>query len=256
MRCLLIVLFAYWACFFGVANAESEADLNIYFEERFHPYNYITNGEIDGINGIAIKRACEMAQVTCEFLPMPWSRAMSTVFKDPKGAVLSASRNNARERFFKWIGPLVSGDAYYFKLKSRSDIVESDLLNYTIGVMHNDIYESVLVARGFVIGDNLLQTDSKEDATRLFLLGRLDLMFASGFTLTDSLSQFGATVDQVEALAPLRTPELKGNYLATNVNVDEALVVTLNKALEEFKRTQEFNDLVTRHRPINLQLPE
>ncbi|MDM7861465.1 transporter substrate-binding domain-containing protein [Alteromonas sp. ASW11-36] len=239
--------------------AQDDVDLNIYFEDNYRPYNFMNDGEIDGINGVAAKRACEMAELTCAFIPMPWTRAMSTVFKDPKGAVLSASRNNAREPFFNWIGPLVSSDTYYFKLSSRTDIVvesETDVLNYSIGVMRNDIYESVLVARGFVIGDNLLQTENKDDPTRLFLLGRLDLMIASGFTLSSSLAQFDATPDDVIAIAPLRTPELKGNYLATNVNVDDAIVTKLNTALAEFKRSKEFNDLVNLYRPQHLLLPD
>ena len=83
-------------------------------------------------------------------------------------------------------------------------------------MQRNDIYESVLQARGFVVGENLLNTKSKDDATRLFLLGRLDLLIASDFTVKSLIEKQGASLDELEAIAYLDTPEIKGNYLAMN----------------------------------------
>lgn len=247
---------------FGVsafAESENNSDINIYFEDTHRPYNFKTDGEIDGINGVTVKHACEKVGVSCHFIAMPWTRAMSTVLTDPKGAIMSAARNVAREPFFRWVGPIMSGQAMYFRLKSRPDIVINtplDALNYTIGIQRNDIYESVLQARGFVVGENLLNTENKDDAARLFLLGRLDLLIASDFTVKSVVEQQGATLDDVEAIAYLDTPEIKGNYLAMNPQVPEATARALQKAISEYRRTAEFFELVNRFRPKELTLPK
>lgn len=239
-------------------SGENDSDLTIYFEENYPPYTFTVNGKVDGINAVMIIKACEVARLYCDFVEMPWSRAMATVLKDPKGGVLSASRNASREPFFKWVGPVMSGETMYFKLKSRQDIVinkSADVFNYTIGVTRNDIYESVLLARGFELGENLLQTTSKTDPMRLFLVGKLDLMFASAFTLPSVLEQFGKTINDVEAVAWLRTPELKGNYLAVNTNVPNHIVDQLNKALKDYRKTADFNQLINRFRPSEITTP-
>ena len=243
----------------GFVFATDDVDLNIYFESDYRPYTFLTGGKIDGINGILIKEACQRANLRCNFLPMPWNRAMASVLKDPKGGLLSAARTSARAPFFRWAGPMVSSTAYYFKLKERTDIsIESqdDVLNYTIGVNRNDIYESVLLARGFVIGKNLLQTSSKDDSIRLFLLGRLDLMIGSAFTMQGALDKFGKSLDTVEAVVPLYTPEIKGNYLATNLQVSDSIINALNTAMLEYRQTAEFNALIQRFRPKDLVLPD
>ncbi|WP_100658168.1 substrate-binding periplasmic protein [Alteromonas flava] len=242
----------------GAKASEQENDLTIYFESNYRPYTFLTDGQIDGLNGLLIKRSCEIAKLRCEFVDMPWTRAMSMGLQDPKGAILSASRNAARESFFQWVGPAVSGETFYFKLKSRTDVMitqASDVLNYTVGVTRDDIYESVLTARGFVAGKNLLQCANKDDPIRLFLRGRLDLMFASGYTLADTLVRFGASLDDVEAVAWLHTPELKGNYLAVNLAVSDSLVTKLNFAVSEFRKTAEFAELVDRFRPVAIRYP-
>lgn len=244
----------------GVYAADDHiSDINIYFEETHRPYNFNTDGEIDGINGLTVKHACEKEGVTCNFIAMPWTRAMATVLKDPKGAIMSAARNAAREPFFRWVGPIMSGQAMYFRLKSRTDIVINtplDALQYSIGVQRNDIYESVLQARGFVVGENLLNTRSKDDATRLFLLGRLDLLIASDFTVKSLIESQGASLDEIEAIAYLDTPEIKGNYLAMNPQVPEVIAKALDEEIAEYRRTAEFFELVNRFRPQNLVFPK
>ncbi|WP_100644444.1 substrate-binding periplasmic protein [Alteromonas facilis] len=256
-RYFAIFCYLWCAASTSLVGAE-EVDLTVYFESSHRPYTFVTNGEIDGLNGVLIKRACEIAELTCEFIDMPWARAMATGLQDPTGALLSASRTAAREPLFKWVGPAVSGETLYFKLKNRHDIVinrPADVLNYSIGVTRDDIYESVLVARGFSLGHNLLHCDSKDDQVRLFLLGRLDLMYASGYTLASTLKRFDASIDDVEAVAWLHTPELKGNYLAVNLSVPDAKVMKLNAAVAEFRKTAEFAELVDRFRPVSIRNP-
>lgn len=254
-KALILLSTALICSAFARAN---DSELVIYYEDNFRPYTYTENGNASGINTVMIRTACEAAGVACKFVAMPWSRAMATVFKNPKGSVLSASRNSAREHFFKWVGPVMSGETMYFKLKSRDDIViekTEDVLNYSIGVPRNDIYESVLLARGFRHGENLLQTTSKIDAIRLFLVGRLDLMIASEFSLPAALAQFDRSISEVEAVAWLRTPELKGNYLAVNSAVSNEVISSLNKALIKYRKTVEFNELLNRHRQSKIKPP-
>lgn len=233
-------------------------DLTIYFDSSHRPYAFLNDGRLDGINAVTIMNACQLAEVKCEFVPVPWARGLATVMKDSDAGLLNAARNASREPFFNWVGPLASGQTMYFKLKSRTDILiekPKDVLNYTLGVMRNDIYESVLLARGFRLGENLLQTSGKNDPVRLFLAGKLDLMIASMFTLTSSLELLGGDVNDVEAVAWLLTPEFKGNFLAVNPNVPASIVSAINKGLDEYRRTAAFNQLNNRFRPPNIQTP-
>ena len=243
----------------SAAVAQNQApDLTIYFDSSHRPYAFIEDGKVDGINAVTIMNACQIADLNCEFVSVPWARGLSSVLKNSEAGLLNAARNASREPFFTWVGPLASGQAIYFKLKSRTDIridKPKDVLNYTIGVMRNDIYESVLLARGFKLGENLLQTPSKNDPVRLFLAGKLDLMISSMFTLRSALEVMGGNVDDVEAAAWLHTPELKGNFLAVNPKVSPNVVSALNKGLDEYRRSVAFNQLNNRFRPSTISPP-
>ncbi|MBT0585894.1 substrate-binding periplasmic protein [Alteromonas oceanisediminis] len=236
----------------------SEPDLRVYYERDYLPYNFSSNGEVDGINGIIVKAACRQANITCEFIEMPWNRARASALEDTIGGVLSMSRNAAREPHFKWVGPMVADQTAYFKLKSRTDIrIErtADVLNYTIGVSRHDVYEPLLIAKGFQVGENLLQTDVKHEPIRLFVLGKLDLMFGSKYTLPSNLKPHGLSADDVVAVAKLDTSSLKGNHLALNHKVPDSIVSVLNHEVRQFKQSPAFRRLLKRFKPATFRQP-
>lgn len=205
------------------------------YTEHFPPYSFQNDNKITGINIELIKEACDIASIECSFEILPWSRAMKTALNNKNSGLASTSRSLERENLFQWVGPLVSGENYFFKLKSRNDVTASsiqELTKYTVAANRNDIYENILINRGFVKGKTLLDTSSQEARVRLFFSGKLDLLIASSITLPTYLTNLGYDYSDIEPLLPLELPELQGNYLALNKGVEEKLTIQLNKAIQ------------------------
>lgn len=227
----------YLALLLGVIHCTlfaKEPQLIIY-TEHFPPYSFQAEDQITGINIELVKEACHIAKIGCSFEILPWSRAMKSAQYHKNSGIASTSRSFAREKLFQWVGPLVSGKNYFFKLKSRNDINATslqDLTKYTVAANRNDIYEKILIDRGFVKGRTLLDTSSQESRVKLFFDGKLDLLIASSITLPTYLHERGYDSSIIEPVLPLKLPELQGNYLALNLAVNKKLTTQLNKAVE------------------------
>jgi polar amino acid transport system substrate-binding protein len=196
-----------------------------------------------------------MAAIKCDIKLLPWNRALSLTNNNHHSGIYSMSRNREREGNYKWVGPLVASENYFFRLKSRNDIKISDISsakNYSIAAPRNDIYEKVLKDRGF---KNLLQLSSKYQDVKLFLSGKIDLLIASPLTLPYQLAEQGANLNMVTQLIPLPVPELRGNYLALHPSTAEASVNKLQQALNELYRTGKVEQLVLRYKEILNDLP-
>jgi len=174
-------------------------------------------------------------------------RAYEYALADPKAGLFTTSRTPDRQTKFQWVGPLASSRAFLYRLKSRPDVNPQDLIQaqqFGIAVARGDVYEEFLLKAGFVRGKNLLDFPSKSAPVGLFLQGKVDLVIGSELVMPAWLAAHHASMTQVEPVLELET---KGeNYLALNLAVPVAQVNALQRALDEMKRSGEYQRIVGR----------
>ncbi|KXI27114.1 substrate-binding periplasmic protein [Paraglaciecola hydrolytica] len=221
-------------CWAFSAQAEDKQKLLIYTED-FPPYNFVEDDKVVGISIDIVKLLCQATQVKCEFILQPWSRAYTNTLNKTNAGLVTISRHAKRESQFQWVGPLVSSQAYLYRLTERNDInIHSyqDALKYTVGIPRNDVYETILLSKGFIKGVNLLDFSYKQEMNELFFKGKLDLIVGSAFTQPYQLlaSKQNSAAVMTPALE-FEVPELQGNHLAFNLKVDPKLVAAMQSTL-------------------------
>ena len=242
------IIFLFFLCVF--TGTTSSAELKI-FTEEFPPYNYSDSGQPRGINVDIVTEICELAEVRCVFEILPWQRAYDSALQEKNSGVMSTSRNSSREKLFHWVGPLASSRTNFYRLKTRHDIKirkQEDLLKYTIGIPRSDIYHTLLTDIGFQHGVNLMSFSHKHDDMNVFFTGKLDLIIGSELTLPYQLLAVGRQVSDVIPVFTLKHQELRGNYLALNLETEPAIKSRLEMAINTITNRNGFKRHIERYR--------
>lgn len=227
--------------------AVAQQRLNIY-TEHFPPYNFLKENQIAGINTELVKQACADIKLDCHFQLLPWLRAYEYALKDPQGAIYSTSRHPRRESAFQWVGPLVSAQAFLYRLNSRPDIAPENLEHvkrYSVAVARGDVYEVYFLEQGFAHGVNLLDFSSKAESVPLFLQQKVDLIIGSDQVVPVWLAQYGASADH--AVPVLALSDLGANYLAMNVAIPAELVQQLQTSIDALMHSQQLKHIKQRY---------
>jgi polar amino acid transport system substrate-binding protein len=159
--------------------------------------------------------------------------------------LISTARTEARKPFFKWIGPLSSGENCIFKLAERQEITVntmSDLANYTIGTANDSAYNKILERLGFKEGKNMIVYPRKVGDLKPFAAGRVDFIVGSALSIESQLSYVDMTLTDVEPVFLIDRSLRSGNYLALNADTDAHIV----NALTESYKTITENGLMER----------
>ena len=245
MKYKLVICFLVF-CFSHSPAVSKERELQ-FFTEHFPPYNFQQGGELQGINYELVKLACQRAKIKCHYQLVSWKRAYRYALEQKNTGVFSTSKSAERQPHFQWVGPLVSSENYFYKLKSRTDInitSDEEVIRYTVAAPRNDIYEDVLIDMGFRKHKNLLGLSEKYESVKLFFSGKIDLIIASPVTLP---YQMGKERELIEKVWPLEVPQLDGNFIAFNVESDPALLQQLNTAIEQLHREGVPTELINKY---------
>lgn len=223
----------------------------VIYTEHFVPYSYQNEeGEYVGINIDISKKLCELAAIECEFVLLPWKRAYNLVQTNAFSAIVSLARTDDREPMFQWVGPLVSNQTYFYKLKTNDHVVMntiSEAKNYSLGIVRGDIYESLVSDIGFVNNKNLLTFGDKDTYLRLFFSQRIDLIIGSDFTIGHTTKLFGFSPDDLVRLAQLHENVIAGNYLGFNKAASPEVIARFNQAYNTLKALSGFEPYIKRY---------
>ena len=207
-----------------------------------------------GINIEAVEKICELANINCKFKLLPWNRAYRNTLEEPNTGLVSTSRKPARESLFKWIGPLASSKTCFFKRKERDDIIikkEQDLLQYEVGISKTLAYGDYFKRLQFTEGDNLVLYNSMSGNSRAFVLGRLDLIVASVYTLPYQVEDKDLDILSMEPVFPVVDDTLQGNFLALNSKTSVKILQALQTAYEKLIQTKQLEALKDKYQPAS-----
>ncbi|MBW2610145.1 MAG: transporter substrate-binding domain-containing protein [Deltaproteobacteria bacterium] len=202
------------ALLFFTASICGAADIQVVTEE-WKPYNFTENGKVTGISTEVVKITLEKAGLTYKIDVLPWARALKKARNEANVLIYTIVRNKAREKQFKWIGPLFStssndGDSTMslYRLKDRKDIVCKDLkaaAKYKVGVVRGNDLSSFTKA-GFKEGKQLFPVAEEVTNIRKLFKGRIDLISGSANYLQghfDKIKDPGISFDNIEPVCPI-----------------------------------------------------
>lgn len=158
--------------------ASSLNDLN-FITEIYPPFNYEEQGKLTGIAIDVLESASEAVNdpVKRESVQLqPWARGYAAALETPNTVLFSMTRTEARDNLFKWAGPIVESRVVLWAPKAKGIKIStpSDLNNYRVGVVREDIGEQLL--RNLEVNPNALRPSaSPEMVARQLDADRIDL---------------------------------------------------------------------------------
>jgi len=226
-----------------IANAIDVKKTIILTTEDMPPYSTRINGKDNGkptdpLSGISIDIVNELftrANIKHQILIYPWQRSFNTAMNNHNHAVFSATRNQQRERLFKWVGPIANNDWVVFSKKTASYDIQSinDISNYKVGGYQGDALSLYLEKQGINV--------DKASADKLNLqklkYGRIDLWIAGNLVGAYRADKAGIEVKQVFTF---KDSDL---WIAFNINTDDEIINKLNDILTQMKKDGSINEL-------------
>ncbi len=208
--------------------------------EEWAPYNFTINGEVKGLGTEIVSELLKETGTSSQIKSYPWDRAYKMATTMPNVIIFTMSRNDEREKQFKWIGKIAPREISIFKLKKRKDISAKtleDLKKYKIGVTSSeDSTTKYLISKGFEVGKNLDMVQS-EGAEKLnitkFYSNRFDLLPINELSLTYQVKEMGLNIDDVEKIMVLTGQDDPGYYAAFSIDTPDE---TVKKFTDAYKK--------------------
>jgi polar amino acid transport system substrate-binding protein len=161
-------------CIFLTTSIEASEIQIVTTEEA--PYQYHKDGKLMGISYEVVQLLQEELGTNTQIRFYPWARAYDMALRKENVLIVSLLRSKEREPLFKWVEPMFSITMYFYKLKSRKDIVVNtleDARKYQIGVSLNYAAGIYLTAKNFTKLQNVTRT--KQSMLQM-LANRIDLL--------------------------------------------------------------------------------
>lgn len=202
--------------------------------EEWAPFNYTVDGKVVGMSTDLVVAALNKAGLEYELNVYPWKRAYKSALETTNTLLYTTSRTEKREKLFKWVGPLYQRQIILYKLKSRKDIVVSDiesLKDYKLGILLGGSVEEYLQAQGFKRKKHYEAVSKESQNIPKLFAERVDLIPGSdismAFRMKDSPYNFG---DLEKAFVLI---DQGGYYLALNVNTPDNIITLLQSKLDD-----------------------
>ncbi len=197
--------------------------------EEYPPYNFskdggkvITGSATDVMNEV-IKRTGIKATISI----YPWQRAYKMAQDDKDTCVYSATRTEAREKLFKWVGP-VAPDSWVLYAKDDSTISAKtldDVKKYKVGGYQGDAKAAFLKEKGFTLDEAM----NEEQNIKKLEAGRIDLWAASSGVGPRMAKSLGVKI------TPVITFQEVQMFAACNLGMPDADITKMNEAIKAIK---------------------
>ena len=109
-------------CAYAIAEESNEPLPQIvFYTENYPPGNYIDNGELTGLTVETLNKIWLNNEMDKPIVNVyPWARAYHTVLVTEDTALFTIARTRAREKLFKWVGPLFESKYVLVAKKNRN----------------------------------------------------------------------------------------------------------------------------------------
>lgn len=197
--------------------------------EDYPPFNFSKDGgkTIAGSSTDVMNEVLKRTGIKASIGLYPWERAYKEALEDKNTCVYSTTRTEAREKLFKWVGPLVS-DSWVLYAKADSIITINaldDAKKYSIGGYQGDAKTVFLKDKGFKVDETMKdeQNLKKLDA------GRVELWVAGNITGPWIAKSNGVKIKPVLTFKDVQM------YAACNLAMPDADIEKMNDAIKAIK---------------------
>lgn len=199
--------------------------------EEFPPYNYLHNDKISGISTEITREILKRVKHPDNIQILPWSDAYNLAQQEEDIILFSTTRTPAREKLFKWVGPLVPNNLVLFARKDAKVQIKqlADAKKVSkLGVYKDDFGELLLKQKGFTNLDSLI--DNRSNVQRL-ANGEIDLWIANELTGKHMIQDVGLSHQLVKVF------EVQKDYmyLAFSHSTPDTIVEQWQNTLDEIK---------------------
>lgn len=165
----------------------------------------------------------------------------------PNVLIFSITRSPERERLFQWVGSFGTVKDSFWSLKANNQLNVSSLAQakqYSVVVPRDDNTYSYLSKNGFKHNQNLYVVNSREQAVKMLMSGRVDLLLSSRQLLQDRVKSLGFNFDKLRHTYAL--PSENGELaIAFSLSTDSAVVAEFRQAFDQLKHKAKYQTLFT-----------
>jgi polar amino acid transport system substrate-binding protein len=236
MNCLLKLFLTSGTALLSVLAAwAGPSDTLTAYTEQWPPYNFEENGEIRGIATDALRSACHVAGIRCNFQLVPWARAYKVVSNTPDTVLYTTARKPSREQEFLWVGPLLPRTTWVYAKADNPKAPREmrDLVRSRIGIVRDEASQQDLLNNGAQA--QLMVTEaSNASVLRLMLGDAVDAMVDTEVGMAWNLRSAGVAPGAVRK--QFRLADDGAYFFALNLKTDPILVRNLQAALDQIRR--------------------
>lgn len=230
MKNLLLLCF-FFSVFVNAAAATDQEKITV-VTENLAPFNYINNGQVNGICTVKVKQVMEsLGFADTKIRVLPWARAYNMAIHDENVLIYSMLRTAEREEFFQWVAKLADIRVVVFRLKNRTDIkIENleDMRNYSMAAFVDSAAHHYFQVKKF---KDISVVGVYESMIHLLVNGRVDIIPAMETGFMATAEKFGF-VDQIELIYNIKDLE-KPLYAAFGNKTSPELVKKFQNAFKE-----------------------
>ena len=220
-----------------VLLTENYPPFNMSIEDK----NFSRESGIDGISTDIVREVMKRSGVDYTMtLRFPWKRIYDLTLKKPNYGIFSASRTEAREELFQWVGPLVNNDYVAFtKIGSKVRVKKlDDLKKYRVGGYKGSAIATYLKSKGIPV----IEAHKDNANPKKLDSGKIDVWVTGDIT--------GRYIADLEGYADIRTAYKVRSvemYLALNLDVPADVVKRLQAALDNMRQEGIVDELTSRY---------
>ncbi|MEE4355768.1 MAG: transporter substrate-binding domain-containing protein [Desulfococcaceae bacterium] len=219
--------------------------------ETWEPYNFEKDGKVTGISTEIVEYSLKKAGIGISGNKIniyPWVRAYRMAMEDENILIYTILRTQEREDLFKWVGPLIPSEKFYFyKNKSRTDISLhslDDAKKYQIGVLRGSVHEDFLLRNGFPA--TLIQTVADQELNlKKLLAGRIDFIIDTDSSLGIRTKQMNLPLSEFEKTLFLFE---NGYYMAFSKKTSDDIIEKIRNAFFTLKKEGGVDKIIEKYK--------
>jgi len=213
--------------------------------EQYPPFNYIEDGELQGLSYelLALMLAdLDQTELLDSIQLVPWSRGYQLVQHQPNTLLFSMVRSAERENLVAWVGPILTNNlACIGKNELNSEFTgrsrAESLRGKAVGVIRKDIVDQLVRADADFSQARIEVIDYPSQAVELLENDRLDLWCYGKGVVQFYFNKKGVTLSNYTTLIDLDA--IGELYYGVHRDTDPAIVNALQAALDRLKQPRD-----------------
>lgn len=246
------VFFSLCLLIFTAASFCEAAEENpfTYLTEDAPPQNYVKDGEPRGLAVEILKDLWRrMGMKPGKIKLVPWTQGYRQALSTPNTVIFSTTRLEAREKLFKWVGPIRTPRLGLIGKKERLLKVASlgDLKKYRVATVIDDASETLLLSRN-VPAKNLVRFKTLKAAINSLTAGSVDMIAYGEENVWFHLKEQGFSRNMYEKVL---TMSGQADFYAFNKETPDAVIKRFQDAFLSMKKDGSYDRLLAKYGPVD-----